>query len=71
MAQGLLPTVINYATGGAGGNKLAIGAMADSYYEYLLKVHACLQLLDCSFMRVREPGTVDSKQYIHEGVSAW
>ena len=48
LAQGLLPTSISYITGDPGGTQLTMGALADSYYEYLLKVRTCLQLLVCS-----------------------
>ncbi len=50
VAQGLLPTSISYLTGDPGGTQLTMGALADSYYEYLLKVCACLQLLVCSLI---------------------
>ena len=36
-AQGLIPTTINRQTG-SGGAAYSVGAAADSYYEYLLKL---------------------------------
>lgn len=39
--QALLTTNINYATGAPGGGQITMGALADSYYEYLLK--ACIR----------------------------
>ena len=35
--DGLLPTYLDVRTGGVGGDEYTMGAMADSYYEYLLK----------------------------------
>lgn len=35
--QGLVPTKLTRATG-VGGPSFSVGAMADSYYEYLLKL---------------------------------
>lgn len=37
MLQGLVPTSLTRATA-AGGPSFSVGAMADSYYEYLLKL---------------------------------
>lgn len=45
LAQALLPTSINYSTGGPGGGQITMGALADSYYEYLLKVSPLTFLL--------------------------
>ena len=45
LAQALLPTSISYITGDPGATQLTMGALADSYYEYLLKVCTCLELL--------------------------
>jgi mannosyl-oligosaccharide alpha-1,2-mannosidase len=36
--QGLLPVYINLETGAATSAQFAMGALSDSYYEYLLKV---------------------------------
>lgn len=36
--DGLLPTFMNPVTGEAAHGDLSMGAMADSYYEYLLKM---------------------------------
>jgi mannosyl-oligosaccharide alpha-1,2-mannosidase len=36
--QGLLPTYINFENGMLTNGQYTIGALADSYYEYLLKV---------------------------------
>ena len=38
LLQGLLPVYINLETGMGNSNQVAIGALSDSYYEYLLKV---------------------------------
>lgn len=37
-SEGLLPTLLNVATGEGKGSSYSAGAYADSYYEYLLKV---------------------------------
>ena len=37
-SDGLLPTLLNVATGEGKGSSYSAGAYADSYYEYLLKV---------------------------------
>ena len=57
--QGLLPTSISYLTGEPGGTQLTMGALADSYYEYLLKVCACLLLL--TLLLGYAPGDWDSR----------
>ena len=42
--QGLLPSYIDYQSGNGVGGELTMGAMADSYYEYLLKASAAVTL---------------------------
>lgn len=38
LVQGLLPVYINLETGAGNPSQVAVGALSDSYYEYLLKV---------------------------------
>lgn len=38
VVQGLVPLYINLETGTASSGQVGVGALADSYYEYLLKV---------------------------------
>ena len=40
-AQGLLPVYFNPTSSRFTTNKVSLGAMGDSYYEYLLKVWPC------------------------------
>ena len=43
LLQGLLPLYIHPATGEATTQMVSMGAMGDSYYEYLLKARSNLQ----------------------------
>lgn len=51
VAQALLPTSVSYETGEPGATQLTMGALADSYYEYLLKVCTTSSCLLCGSLQ--------------------